>query len=63
MIEWINNNKEWFFSGLGIFLLTIVGGIIKFMFFKNRKHSKRTINFGGDKSVYVEKNEGSINIK
>ena len=32
MIEWINNNKEWFLSGLGVFLLTIVSGIVKYMF-------------------------------
>lgn len=63
MIEWFNNNKEWFFSGFGIFLLTIFGGIIKSMFSKKRKHSNRTINISGDKSVYVEKNEGNINIK
>ena len=31
MIEWINNNKEWFLSGLGVFLLTIVSGIVKYM--------------------------------
>ena len=61
MIEWINNNKEWFLSGLGVFLLTIVSGIVKYMF--SKKNNNRTININGDKSVYVEKNEGDITIE
>ena len=61
MIEWSNNNKEWFLSGLGVFLLTIVSGIVKYMF--SKKNNNRTININGDKSVYVENNEGDITIE
>lgn len=61
MIEWISNNKEWFLSGVGVFLLTIVSGIVKNLF--SRKNNNRTINIKGDKSVYVEKNEGNITIE
>lgn len=61
MIEWINNNKEWFLSRLGVFLLTIVSGIVKYMF--SKKNNNRTININGDKSVYVENNEGDITIE
>lgn len=61
MIEWINNNKEWFLSGLGVFLLTIVSGIVKYMF--SKKNNNRTININGDKSIYVENNEGDITIE
>ena len=61
MIEWIKNNKEWFLSGLGVFLLTIVSGIVKYMF--SKKNNNRTININGDKSVYVENNEGDITIE
>ncbi len=61
MIEWINNNKEWFLSGLGVFLLTIVSGIVKYMF--SKKNNNRTININGDKSVYVENTEGDITIE
>ena len=61
MIEWINNNKEWFLSGLGVFLLTRVSGIVKYMF--SKKNNNRTININGDKSVYVENNEGDITIE
>lgn len=31
MIEWISNNKEWFFSGLGIFLLSGMSALIKWV--------------------------------
>jgi hypothetical protein len=63
MIEWINSNKEWVFSGTGVFLLTIVAGVIKAIFFKKRNvQSERTINMNGDKSVYVERNDGEINM-
>ena len=58
MLEWISNNKEWFLSGVGVFLLTIVSGIVKNLF--SRKNNNRTINIKGDKSVYVEKNKGNI---
>lgn len=39
MIEWINNNKEWVFSGVGLFVLTLIATIIKFL--KNRKNQKK----------------------
>lgn len=39
MIEWINNNKEWVFSGAGLFVVTLIPTIIKF--FKNRKNQKK----------------------
>ena len=64
IIEWINDNKEWFFSGIGVFLLTIIIGVVKMLLTKKRKNeSNRTINMNGDKSVYVKKNNGKINIK
>lgn len=61
MIEWISNNKEWFFSGLGVFMLTILVGIIKSVF-SGKKRDERTINMKGDKSIYVERNDGEINV-
>lgn len=64
IIEWINDNKEWFFSGIGVFLLTIIIGVVKMLLTRKRKNeSNRIINMNGDKSVYVEKNDGKINIK
>ena len=61
MIEWINNNKEWFLSGLGVFLLTIVSGIVKYMF--SKKNNNRTININGDKSVYEQHTVHDITIE
>lgn len=61
MVEWIIENKEWVFSGIGIFIFTIIIGLIKRML--SKKKSNRTINMKGDKSVYIEKNEGKIEIK
>lgn len=61
MVEWIIENKEWVFSGIGIFIFTIIIGLIKWLF--SKKKSNRTVNMKGDKSLYIEKNEGKIEIK
>ncbi|MCL2400183.1 MAG: hypothetical protein FWC91_10655 [Defluviitaleaceae bacterium] len=37
IIYWINNNREWFFSGLGVFLLSIVG---TYFFKRKNNHNK-----------------------
>lgn len=63
MIKWINSNKEWFLSGLRGFLLIVIYGIVKWLIDKKEKHSKRIINMNGDKSIYIEKNDGEINMK
>lgn len=41
-MQWILNNKEWVFSGVGVFILTIVGSII----FKTKSCKKNTQNIG-----------------
>ncbi len=57
---------KWIFSGVGIFILTLIIGVVKY--FINRKkrneHNKnnRTVNQYGDKSLYIEENEGDITI-
>lgn len=61
MIEWIIENKEWVFSGVGVFILTIIIGLIRWILSKNK--SNRNINMKGRKSIYVEKNDGKIDIK
>ena len=65
MITWITENKEWFFSGIGVFALSGIFVLIRYVFFSKKKgsESKRTINFKGEKSVYIEKNEGEIKIE
>lgn len=61
MVKWILENIEWIFSGIGVFILTIVLSVIKRA--SSKKKPSRTINMKGDKSIYVEKNEGKIDIK
>lgn len=64
MLDWIVNNKDWVFSGIGVFLIGVIISVTKYFFQKKKKNeSQRVINFNGDKSLYIEKNEGEINIK
>lgn len=64
MLDWIMNNKEWVFSGIGISLIGAIISLIKYFLRKKKKtESQRVINLNGDKSLYIEKNEGEINIK
>lgn len=51
MIEWIVNNKEWFLSGLGVFIL---GGLIAVF----RKFSKRANNTTPQVSKKYEQSVG-----
>ena len=44
IIQWINDNKEWFFSGVGVVLITSFGAIIKKIFFKkNNSDAQETV--------------------
>lgn len=44
ILSWLNENKEWVFSGLGIFLLTIA-----YQFFKpSKKITQNTIKLKGN---------------
>lgn len=45
-MEWILQNKEWFFSGAGIFILSLVVG-----FFIKRGKSKQQIQKSGSNST------------
>ncbi|MDR2920800.1 MAG: hypothetical protein LBV72_15745 [Tannerella sp.] len=63
---------KWIFSGIGVlFLSLLIGFIVKHR--QNKKDKKtseesetkqirRKVNQYGDKSIYVEKNEGDITI-
>lgn len=63
MIDWILNNKEWIFSGIGIAAISAIAGALRyFLKKKNKKEVSKNINIHGDKSVYVENNDGEINI-
>jgi hypothetical protein len=62
---------KWIFSGIGVLTLSFIFGYIKYRqnkkssntFINNKiRHSNRTVSQYGDKSVYIEKNEGDIEI-
>lgn len=61
MIDWIINNYQWFFSGLGVFLLSIVVGFII-----RRQMRKRTtiknIRIGNKTQVNIIQSEGNVQI-
>ena len=61
MIDWIINNYQWFFSGLGVFLLSIVIGFII-----RRQMRKRTtiknIRIGNKTQVNIIQSEGNVQI-
>lgn len=58
MYDWIINNKEWFFSGLGVFLLGLI--VVLFKIFTNK---------GGDSGGKIQsignriKSKGNVTIK
>lgn len=63
MAEWIGYNKEWLFSGIGLCLISFIIWIIKNIWErKGKKKSNQSINMYGENNVYVEKNDGEINI-
>jgi len=61
MIDWITGNYQWFFSGLGVFLLVIIIGFTK------RRRMKRTVDIKnirvGDKTrISIIQSEGNVQI-
>lgn len=63
MMDWIIENKEWIFSGIGVLLISGLIGIINCFRRKRSVKRERVVNQSGEKSIYVEKNNGEINIK
>jgi hypothetical protein len=48
MLDWIITNKEWIFSGVGVFVLTFIFALIR------KKNKSNTINQkAGDKSILI----------
>ena len=56
-MTWFIENKEWFFSGVGIFIISVIGSI----FFKN-KPTKKQIQKSGSNSTNYQAG-GDIKIK
>jgi hypothetical protein len=51
MIDWINQNKEWFFSGLGVTIITIVAG---WLFNSSKNKSIKQIQSSGNNSSNIQ---------
>lgn len=58
MIEWMINNKEWFFSGIGV---VVLGWIVNFIFARNRDTSKNNQKVNGIffRDTKIEQNIGN----
>jgi high-affinity Fe2+/Pb2+ permease len=56
IFSWIDSNKEWFFSGIGVAIITT---IISLFFMRTR--SKKQTQKSGDNSVNIQVG-GNINI-
>ena len=61
MINWIINNYQWFFSGLGLFLLSIVIGFIIRRQMRKRATIKN-IRIGNKTQVNIIQSEGNVQI-
>ncbi len=57
MFEWILSNKEWVFSGIGVFALTAIS------YFMKKKHSVKQSQKSGHNSTNIQSADGiTINI-
>jgi hypothetical protein len=55
MIEWILNNKEWFFQGLGVFILSTFLGLIPIVRRRSRVHQGQVVFTGKHEWAWQEK--------
>lgn len=57
MKEWISSNAFWIFDGIGVAIITVIGG---FLFKKHKKENKKNISIsqnGGKKSINIQNND------
>ena len=67
-MNFIVENREWIFSGIGVFFISLFIGIVRHK--RKVKHNSssditnisRTVTQYGDKSIYIKKNNGDINM-
>lgn len=58
-MEWIIENKDWIFSGIGVLLISLVAGL----FAKRHKSSKQTQMSGSNSTNYQSGRDINIGIK
>ena len=54
-MEWLRENKEWLFSGVGIAIIGLVVNLIK-----NKKSKKTIEQKAGNGSIQVNNNNGNV---
>lgn len=54
LLSWINDNKEWAFSGIGITILLAIWGMIKFFLSKKEKPSVSQKQKSGKNSINIQ---------
>ena len=59
-MNWLNENKEWVFSGIGVLLISWIFNIILKVMKKN--NNKSTTQISGNNSTQIINNEGNITI-
>ncbi|WP_298059865.1 hypothetical protein [uncultured Fusobacterium sp.] len=59
-MNWLNENKEWIFSGIGVLLISWIFNIILKVMKKN--NNKSTTQISGNNSAQIINNEGNITI-
>lgn len=56
ILHWVNDNKEWLLSGVGVVVITSSWALIKKLFFKTRREEKT-------KTLVKQNSVGSSNIQ
>lgn len=59
-MNWLNENKEWIFSGIGVLLISWIFNIILKVMKKN--NNKSTTQISGNNSAQIINNKGNITI-
>lgn len=64
MMEWIISNKEWVFSGIGVFVLSLIMAFITWLYSRNKQQNKNhiTMKQKGGKNSENYQSKGDINI-
>ena len=55
VIIWVNENKEWFFSGIGVTIVTLIFAAIRKVFCKKKQEKKQTRIEQASESCYRDK--------
>lgn len=54
-MQWIIDNKEWFFSGAGIFILTVIFGLFSKSTVMTQKSGSKSKNIQAKRDIHIGK--------